>query len=98
MAFKWCAIARQRSNVMVIALGFWALAIGYATIYTGIQGFSQGSSSLSANLGITSLTGQSPTSTQATQTGAVSNLAATANAPGTTPGAPLPPNGGGYIY
>ncbi len=39
---------------MVVALGFWTVAIGYALVYTGVQWFtgSGTNSSLAQNLGL----------------------------------------------
>jgi len=54
---------------VVIALGFWSLALGYTLIYTGVQYFTQGSSSLAANLGLKSaLTVTTPASATAAGT------------------------------
>jgi len=46
---------------VVIALGFWSLAIGYTLVYTGVQWFTSGSSSLAANLGLKSALITAPT-------------------------------------
>jgi hypothetical protein len=37
---------------VVIALGFWGAALGYALIYTGVQFFTGGNGSLASNLGL----------------------------------------------
>jgi hypothetical protein len=48
---------------VVIALGFWSLALGYALIYTGVQFFTTpgGGGSLAANLGLKSALTTAPT-------------------------------------
>jgi Ca2+/Na+ antiporter len=51
---------------MVIALGFWSLALGYTLVYTGVQWFTSGSSSLAANLGLKSALITAPTTATAT--------------------------------
>ena len=37
---------------MVLALGFWALALGYTMVYTGVEWFLLGKGSLAENIGL----------------------------------------------
>lgn len=37
---------------MVLALGFWALALGYTLVYTGVEWFVAGKGSLAENIGL----------------------------------------------
>jgi hypothetical protein len=57
---------------MVIALGFWSLALGYALVYTGVQWFTtpngQGAS-LAVNLGLKSALTTAPATTAAATSG-----------------------------
>jgi hypothetical protein len=74
---------------MVVALGFWSLAIGYALIYTGVQFFTTpgGGGSLAANLGLgkSALTVVPGTSAQAASaSGGVGNVAAGVSGPAGT--------------
>lgn len=56
---------------MVIALGFWTVAVGYALVYTGVQWFtgSGTNSSLAQNIGLKTALTPAPGKTTAAVTG-----------------------------
>lgn len=67
---------------MVVALGFWAAAIGYALVYTGVQWFTGGNGSLAQNLGLSTtltpaaLKTTAPTPAAVTASGAIGDVTA----------------------
>lgn len=71
---------------MSVAAGFWALVIGYALIFTGVEYFVTGKSSLATNLGLGSaaLTATTPTTAVTSSTRYSSDLAAVAASLGST--------------
>ena len=61
---------------MLTPVGFWAVVIGYALVYTGVQYFSGNGGSLATSLGLSSpLQTALPSSTPTASSATSSNLA-----------------------